>query len=314
MESSCFNLLVKYLVSQNKTEVKLSLDKIESIIQEKLPKSAYDHGAWWFSSGPKDHAAIYICQNAGWFAKPIPSKNVKEVLFTNDKQESIVAVRNEKVSRKMQRREDIPTPSVVEVQKYLDKWNSLGSYVVQEEALDDLYLKTYPSNTDIKQVIIKVSALNDFYSTNIFKVYPVAQHIIDLKIDERIEKNDVTLVNDIANVKVIEQTEDKKEKYINFYSFATKYCSRHNPTEYPIFDSYVEKLLKYFRDTEQKISFKNNDLKNYSKYKNILLDFQKQYGLEQFNLKQIDKYLWQLGKEKFPKNYGKKKGNENGIN
>lgn len=33
----------------------------------------------------------------------------------------------------------------------------------------------------------------------------------------------------------------------------------------------------------------------------ILLDFQKNYGLEDFNLKQIDKYLWQLGKEKFPK-------------
>ena len=24
---------------------------------------------------------------------------------------------------------------------------------------------------------------------------------------------------------------------------------------------------------------------------------------EEFNLKQIDKYLWQLGKEKFPKKY-----------
>ncbi|MHB1154967.1 MAG: hypothetical protein ACYC00_21900 [Eubacteriales bacterium] len=31
------------------------------------------------------------------------------------------------------------------------------------------------------------------------------------------------------------------------------------------------------------------------------------YGLDKYNLKQIDLYVWQLGKEYFPKNYGKKK-------
>ena len=45
-----------------------------------------------------------------------------------------------------------------------------------------------------------------------------------------------------------------------------------------------------------------------------LLDFQKKYGLEDFNLKQIDKYLWQLGKEKFSKNYGKGKKLESTTN
>lgn len=103
------------------------------------------------------------------------------------------------------------------------------------------------------------------------------------------------------------ETDNTNEKIRNFYSFATKYCSRHNPTEYPIFDSYVEKLLKYFRDTDRFKSFNNDDLKKYSEYKNILLTFRNYYGLEQFNLKQIDKYLCQLGKEKFPNNYGKKK-------
>ena len=192
-------------------------------------------------------------------------------------------------------------PSPDEVQKYLLKWDNLGSYVVQEEALDDLFMKTYPNNTDIKQVIIKVSALNDFYSTNIFKVFNVSKHIIDLNIDERLAINDVTLVNDIAKVQVSD------DKCVNFYSFATKYCSRHKPNEYPIFDSFVEKLLKYFRNVDKRLIFHNDDLKDYQKYKSILLDFQKNYGLEDFNLKQIDKYLWQLGKEKFPKNYGKGK-------
>lgn len=234
------------------------------------------------------------------------TKNIQKITFYKKNEiKAIASVHKKKKS--VVKRNDIISPCPSEVIKYLEKWNNLGSYVIQEEALDDLYIKTYPKNTDIKQVIIKVSALNDFYSTNIFKVYPVAKHIIELNIDERISNNDVSLVNDIANVKVLEKSETTEEKYKNFYSFATKYCSRHNPTEFPIYDSYVEKLLRYFRDTEGRISFKNENLKDYAKYKSILQTFQEQYGLKDFNLKQIDKYLWQLGKEKFPKNYGKKK-------
>lgn len=205
-----------------------------------------------------------------------------------------------------QKRNDIITPCPEEVQRYLDKWKGRDNkhYVIQEDALDDLFLKTYPQNTDIKQVIIKVSALNDFYSTNIFKVYDVADNIVNLKIDNRIASKDFTLVKDIANVRVSKQTDESEEKIINFYSFATKYCSRHNPIEYPIYDYYVDRILRYFRNTDEKIDFKNEELKDYTKYRDIIFEFRKQYGLEQFNLKKIDRYLWQLGKEKFPKNYG----------
>ena len=30
------------------------------------------------------------------------------------------------------------------------------------------------------------------------------------------------------------------------------------------------------------------------------------YGIDEYNLKDIDRYIWQLGKEYFPKNYKKK--------
>lgn len=29
----------------------------------------------------------------------------------------------------------------------------------------------------------------------------------------------------------------------NFYSFASKYCSHHNPLDYPIYDIYVDEVL-----------------------------------------------------------------------
>ena len=109
-------------------------------------------------------------------------------------------------------------------------------------------------------------------------------------------QGDVTLVKEIQNVTINGVTR-------KFYSFSTKYCSHHNPNEYPIYDSYVEKVLKYFRKTDKFSKFKNADLKDYQKFKNIIIAFREYYDLEEFNLKEIDQYLWQLGKEYFPNKY-----------
>ena len=190
----------------------------------------------------------------------------------------------------------ISKPSAIEVEKYLKSWKNLKNYQLQEDALDKLFFELLPSNEEISDILLKVATLNDFYSTNIFSVYPVAEHILSLRIDERLKQGDVTLVNEIQNVTINGVTR-------KFYSFSTKYCSHHNPNEYPIYDSYVEKVLKYFRKTDKFFNFKNADLKDYQKFKNIIIAFREYYGLDEFNLKEIDQYLWQLGKEYFPNKY-----------
>ena len=131
-------------------------------------------------------------------------------------------------------------------------------------------------------------------------VYPVAEHILSLNLDDRLKAGDMSLVGDIQKVVI-----DGAEK--NFYSFATKYCSHHNPSDYPIYDSYVDKVLRYFRNQDGFSDFANEDLKDYIKFKRILTDFKKFYGLDQYSMKQLDRYIWQLGKEYFPKKYYKKK-------
>ena len=191
---------------------------------------------------------------------------------------------------------DIPRPSKEEVIKYLNKWDSLENYVLQENALDKLFFNIYPKNTDINDILIKCSSLNDFYSTNIFSIFPVAKHILNLNIDVRLKSGDTSLVNDIANVTI-------GNKKLCFYSFATKYCSHHFPTLYPIYDSFVEKVLIYFKKKDCFADFKTFDLKDYSKFKSILIKFQEFYHIQEFNLKDIDRYLWQLGKDYFPKKY-----------
>lgn len=74
--------------------------------------------------------------------------------------------------------------------------------------------------------------------------------------------------------------------------FATKYCSHRNPLDYPIYDSYVDEVLRYFRKREGFSDFQDVDLKEYAKFKNILIEFRAFYGLEKYKLKQIDQYVW----------------------
>ncbi|MBR2404798.1 MAG: hypothetical protein IKA95_03995 [Clostridia bacterium] len=194
----------------------------------------------------------------------------------------------------------VPKPSVEQIEYYLEKWKKLEDYHFQEDALDKLFFELCPQNTEITDVLLKCSTLNDFYSTNIFSIYPVAKHILHLQIDERLSVGDETLVDDIKKVRI-------KSKVMNFYSFATKYCSHHNPVDFPIYDSYVDVVLRHFRMVDGFSVFSSDDLKNYSRFKSILIDFRKYYELENYNLKQIDQYLWLLGKEYFAKKYGKNK-------
>mgnify|MGYP000938645348 FL=1 len=191
----------------------------------------------------------------------------------------------------------VARPSKSEIEKYLTLWDSLENYRLQESSLKKLFTKTYPLNDDLDEVLIKVCALNDFYSTSIYYPVQVAKHIVSLQLDKKLMIKDPKVVNEIASVQV------KKDKLINYYSFATKYCSHHHPTLYPIYDSYVDKLLMHFKKEDNFFEFKKADLKIYENFKNILEKFRIFYDLEDYDLKQIDKYLWQAGKEYFPRAY-----------
>ena len=196
----------------------------------------------------------------------------------------------------MRQEPQIERPSRERVQYYLHAWDEQENYVLQEHALDKLFFETYPNNTDINDILVKASSLNDFYSTNIFSVFAVAKHILELGIDKRLQDGDASLVDDIADMTI-------SGKKIRFYSFASKYCSHHKPTLFPIYDSFVDRVLRHFRKQDGFYAFNNEDLKNYPKFISVLDSFQEFYGLEEFNKKDLDRYLWQLGKRYFPRAY-----------
>lgn len=187
--------------------------------------------------------------------------------------------------------ENIPTPSPEQIEHYIQKWENLGNYVYQEKALDKLFFELCPENKDINDILIKTATLNDFYSTNIFSVYSVAKHIGTIKnIDARIKEGDESLVEEIQEVII-------KDKSKKFYSFATKYCSHHNPLAFPIYDKYVANILCIFRDRDNFFKFTGKSMRNYVVFKNTITAFMDFYDLNQYSVKDIDKYLWLLGKD-----------------
>lgn len=190
---------------------------------------------------------------------------------------------------------EIKKPCKAEVEKYLSLCDTQSNYVEQEKALKKLFA-LYPNNNDISEVLLKVNILNDFYSTNIFNTYKVAEYIVSLNIDKKLKIKDLSVVNDIA---------DKTKNGINrnIYSFATKYCVHHLGNEFPIFDSYVAKMLIYLNKQDKFFKFSYEDCRDYKKFYSILNVFREFYQLNNFTLRQIDIYLWQAGKDYFTKKY-----------
>ncbi len=185
-----------------------------------------------------------------------------------------------------------PTEAVIE--SHLQTWDTLDKYRLHDATLSLLFHQLCPSHKDVQQVLLKVSVLNDFYSTNIYNTAAMAEHIVRLDVADRIASGDASVVSGIASIAIA-------GKPRTFYSFASKYCSHHQPDHFPIFDSYVEAMLKHFRGVDQFASFKDKDLRDYGTFVGIIEAFRQYYALDHFTLREIDVYLWLAGKTAFGK-------------
>ncbi|MGO8735733.1 MAG: hypothetical protein ACLQVM_23400 [Terriglobia bacterium] len=176
-----------------------------------------------------------------------------------------------------------PTVELVEAEcKAFDLENWLA-----EEALGQLRAQ-FPLNTDIRHVLLKVLVLNKLYGTMIrdIEVETVAKHIVGLGIDPLLAQGSlqaVTLITDCPNVR-------------QYLSFASKFCSWHNPTAYPIYDGNVRECLSSYQKQDSFAQFRNKeDLYYYQKLFDAVLAFSSHYGLNSLTFKQLDKFMYRVG-------------------
>jgi len=193
---------------------------------------------------------------------------------------------------------EISLPSKLNVEKWINLWYENEGAAGQEIALTNLFQKLCPQNKELDHVLIKCATLNDFYSTNIYKVYRVAKCIVESEIDG-------VFASKTANYDFLSQLNllIKQKTGRSAYSFLTKYFSHHKPEVYPIYDGYVAKMLKYYRDCTdfgRVCSFTNADLENYTIFCTILNNLKIYCELQDYSIKQVDQVLWQMGKIHFP--------------
>lgn len=186
------------------------------------------------------------------------------------------------------------TPSVDLIDRYLKKFNSDKRYYSADQAIINLF-EAFPENRTLEDILLKISVINDLYSTNIYGTFKMAIHIQQLEIDEDLIEGNPEIVNKIATGHNIRTSKTNKE--INFYSFSTKYCNWHNQNHYAIYDSFVERILIAYKNKDKFSVFKKTDLKNFRKFKSVINDFIGFYDLNRHNLKEIDKFLWIYSKE-----------------
>ena len=184
------------------------------------------------------------------------------------------------------------------VKKYLAQWEEFRNGKMKElEQCLSVVFKSHPANTNLNEVLIKVSLLNDFYSTHILDTYSVAKVIHSMNIDAKLKAGDLNLVNEIVD------TIDEKTKCNKQYSFITKYCSFHQPNLFPIYDGDNQEILHAYK-TEYNLSefdftkkslkedFKNYLKEDYKNYVKAIEDYKKVFCLEEFSYKEIDRFNW----------------------
>ena len=177
-----------------------------------------------------------------------------------------------------------PTVELVEAEcKAFDE-----EYWLAEDALGQLRAQ-FPLNSDVRHVLLKVLVLNKLYGTMIrdIEVETVAKHIVGLGIDSLLTQGSVqavALITDCPNL---------TRQYL---SFASKFCSWHNPAAYPIYDANVRECLSSYQKQDSFAQFRNkDDLYYYQKLFDAVLAFRGHYGLNAVSFKQLDKFMYRVG-------------------
>lgn len=201
-----------------------------------------------------------------------------------------------------------PTPDLIDKKiKEFDNNEQLN-----EKALELLF-NTFKSNTDEKEILLKVVTLNNRYSAGLTDNF-LSKEKCDIYEKENKDKptNVIVMTKHIAEIEsqqcyfskeydpisIVKELR-KIDGYQDSYSFATKYVAwTFRDKNIPIVDGYVKSLLYHINKKEcfyEKLVW--NDLEDYPTYCEVYKSFVEHFKLDKYSYKQIDKYLWLYGKE-----------------
>ncbi len=185
-------------------------------------------------------------------------------------------------------------PTVEFVQEQLSKFDLEENYQHEERVKQEIIRKL--DRNRYETILLTVIVINELYSTHIINKVQLAKHIFN-------NRQEIFSLIDNGDNKAVERVAKGHgiglKKEINFYSFASKFCYYFNENDFPIYDSYVENMLRMYNTMDKFHDFIKIDFRDYGKFKDIIDRFMNYYGLKaephKFTIRDIDKFLWFYG-------------------
>ena len=192
----------------------------------------------------------------------------------------------------------ITTENITSVHQQVLKSTSYGANF----AMIHNVLKRFPQNTDRELVAMKVSLVDLTNSTNIgrhinkISLSELVELILSIQdFDVRLAQGDPELVNQVA----------KCNGKVNFFSFASKYCTYHSvdvygQDDYSIFDSVVKDVLPYYIPKLTKATVEEwRATYNYAAFNDCIGKLLDQNNIHvPFRRRKFDYFLWYSNRKK----------------
>jgi hypothetical protein len=177
------------------------------------------------------------------------------------------------------------TPFETSLRKYLEIFGGQEMVFINDNRNLALFAKN-PANKTAEDIRMKVSALSDDMDIKQLPSYDLmVDHILKLNIDDRLNKGDLTLVEDIASLKV-------NGVVYHLLHFASLYCCLHKPDSFPIYSDqhhdFYRKYIKHFN-----LSLDPEKLTSYQVFATALNDLVTRAGVKgKMNYIHMRKFGW----------------------
>lgn len=157
----------------------------------------------------------------------------------------------------------------------------------------------FPDNLCENDVKIKVAVVNTLYNTGIRYIDPVAKNITT--VFSRLRSGDLIISDSIELVDLVAKTNWENNgsgasHTRNNLSFASKFMHFHSERAIPIYDSYVWILMTGYLRRAGVRALIGNPVR-YSDFHDRFVIFRKKFNLAEYSVYEIDKFLWQYGKQ-----------------
>jgi hypothetical protein len=171
------------------------------------------------------------------------------------------------------------------LKKYMDIFAGQEMYFINDVRNLELF-KLNPSNKTEEDIRIKISTINDDMEIRqLPDINDMIHHILKLNIDDRLQRGDLSLVEDIANITA-------NGKAYHFLHFASVYCNYHRPEVYPI---YSEQHFDFYREyiKANNLKLDPDKLNTYTIFSAALDEFITRLGVKgKMNYLHIRKFGW----------------------